>query len=109
MAETVEALERCLVEITTDLARENPITLESVQSKLHLHRLGGKEKQLLKTTLRVTTDYRKRGQFGRVRAAMLLGTTMFGTSFITKAERAGVLLCDEARSAKFHQLLEQPR
>jgi hypothetical protein len=108
VADTIQEIERYFVEITTGLARENPITLQSVQSKLPSRTLGSPtEKQLLKAALRVTTDYSKRGQFGRVRAALLLGTTMLGISFITRIERTGVLLCDEASSVKFHQFLAQ--
>ena len=80
--------------------------MESVQSRIQEHKLSGwTEKQAVKTLLRIATDYRKRGQLGRVRAALLLGTTLFGTSFTTKAERTGVLLCDETRPDKVRRFL----
>ncbi len=103
----MQEAEQYLVQVATSLARENPITLQSVQSKLRSEVSGGPtERQLLKAMLRVTTDFRRRGQFGRFRAALLLGTTLLGASFVTAAERTGVLLCDDS-SPRSHHLLTQ--
>jgi hypothetical protein len=92
--------------ITTRLAREDPITLQTVQSGVQEHGVSRwTGKQAVKAVLRIATDCRKRGQFGRAGAALLVGTTMFGTSFVTTAERTGILLCNAAGSERFRQFL----
>ncbi len=106
MFHPIEELEEHLVEIASILAREDPITIQSVQSKLREYRLSGwTEKQSVKAVLRIATHYRKHGQLGRFRVALLTGTTMFGSSFVTKAERTGLLLSDETGLESFRRFL----
>jgi hypothetical protein len=98
MLDAVAELGRSLAGITATLAREDPITHQSVQSKLQEQSLGGlTEKQVLKAILTLTTDYRRHGQLGRVRATLLFagmrhaGIPIRDFSSIAKLTQDGVV------------------
>jgi hypothetical protein len=97
-------------ELSSSLASNNPLTSTAVDERLRLIDLSGRtEKQLLKGVLRVTLNYRNRGQLGRLRAAILLGTTICGSIFITEIERSQVFLGPETLSKKFASFLSSLR
>jgi hypothetical protein len=107
MSKQLEEFERGFASAATTLAHEDPITLSSVKLKLRLFDTSDPTRtRALKAALKVTRGYHDRGQLGRLRAALLIGTTIFGANFVVKAERARILLSDSTHSDKFHQFLE---
>lgn len=105
MAAKTKELESILVGVTTTLAREDPILRTTVKRSFRGSVTGWTEKQVSKAILKLLTTYHARGQFGRLRSALLLGTTAFGLGFVTKAERTGVMLADSAASSSFRRFL----
>ena len=90
------------------LARVNPLTPEVIASSEEANHLSaGNPKRVLKALLDVTTSLRGRTQYGRFRAALLIGTTIFGDRFLIPAERSGLLLAAGASDKSFVQCLEQ--
>ncbi len=101
-----EPLARTLDEIASVVARQNPITLPIVAAELKAVNLSGwTEKQILRTMRKAIVEYHRRGQLGRLRAALLVGTTFLGHLFVIKAERAGVFLSPKVPSPKFDKFL----
>ena len=64
------------------------------------------QKRLIKATIQLAKNFRVRGQFGRLRATILLGTSLFGEVFVVALERTGTLLTDEQNVEKFGRLFE---
>lgn len=96
--------------LSTNLAPQSPLNVMVVEEKLQNIDLSEwTEKQLLKGSVGITRKYRLRGQFGRLRAAVLVGTTICGAAFITQVERAQVLLDEDVWSKKFTSFLESLR
>ena len=77
------------------LARVNPLSPEVIRNRrcdLGLNTVS--EKRLAKTVLKLASYFRARGNFGKLRAAVLSGITWFGEKFLRQVERAGVFLAD---------------
>lgn len=88
------------------LARHEPLTPDSIREQMETSGfLGLNAASLMKVILEHSRDYRNRGQMGRLRAALLTGTTIIGSTFITKAERQGLLLTDDMPVSAFGQFL----
>ncbi len=103
-------MEGLLDALASSLAREDSIAPEQIGVQLRANSLSvWTEKQILKASVKVTKKYRLREQFGRLRAALLVGTTTCGRDFVTKAERAGALLSDEMPAPKFDTFLTNLR
>ena len=86
-------LEQQIRKIVRSLARENPLTPEDIAKREDVHGLSTwSRKHVLRAIVQATKDLRARGQLGKLRAALLIGTTLLGDSFLTSAQRAGTLL-----------------
>jgi hypothetical protein len=60
-----------------------------------------------KTLIILSHKYRNRGQFGRLRACIFVGTVLIGKKFAAKVEREGLLLPTESFVRKFRRFLVQ--
>jgi hypothetical protein len=91
----------------SSLARNNSLTPDFIRS---LAKAAGfsnwSEKRLIKATVQLAKEFRLRGQLGRLRAAVLFGTSLVGDSFVTAIERAGILLADDHTIETFGRFLE---
>src|SRR2546427_3141766 len=101
-------LEQQIRKIVRSLARENPLTPEDIAKREDVHGLSTwSRKHVLRAIVQATKDLRARGQLGKLRAALLIGTTLLGDSFLTSAQRAGTLLGDVARKESFGRFLDE--
>src|SRR6266851_2524956 len=104
----MDELDQRLREIVRRLARMNPLTPTVINSSEDVSALSHwSHKHVLSTLLKVAKDFRARDQLGKLRAALLVGTTVLGEKFLTRAERSGILLASGRSDAKFAQLLNQ--
>lgn len=88
------------------LARQEPLSPNYIREQMESSGfLVGNTASLMKLVLEHSKNYRNRGQLGRLRAALLSGTTILGSAFITKAERGGLLLTDDMPRSFFGQFL----
>jgi hypothetical protein len=90
------------------LARANPLTPELISNSRHdLGLEAWNERRVAKAILRLASSFRTRGNFGKLRAAVLAGITWYGEEFLRDTERAGVLLADRAgdQGAEFARFL----
>jgi hypothetical protein len=89
------------------LARQDPLTPNYIREQMHENGfLAWSTTALMKQLLESSRDHRKKNQLGRLRAALLTGTTVLGPSFITRAERQGLLLTDDMPLSSFGQFLD---
>jgi hypothetical protein len=110
MTKNREEWEFIFEQLSIELARQNPISVTAVKEELQgIDLLGWTEKQLLKGAISVTKVFRNRSQFGRLRAALLMGLTVAGSKFLTQIERAQVFLDEDTSSAKFTEFLKSFR
>jgi len=95
-------LEKLISQAVRSLARINLLTPEVIAHDKSIVDLSAwSSKRLLKATLHAAASYRSRGQYGRLRAAILIGVTLFGDRFLLKAERSGMLLANNATERTF--------
>jgi hypothetical protein len=88
------------------LARHEPLNPNYIREQMDRSGfLSWSTASLTKLVLECSRDHRDRGQLGRLRAALLAGTTILGRSFITKAERQGLLLTDDMAVSSFGRFL----
>src|SRR5579864_743163 len=88
------------------LARHEPLNPNYIREQTEGSEfLSWSTARLMKLLLEGTRNYRNRGQLGRLRAALLTGTTILGRSFITRAERQGLLLTNDMPLSSFRQFL----
>jgi hypothetical protein len=79
------------------LSRVNPLTPELIRKSYHdLGLEAWSERRAAKAILSLASRFRTRGNFGKLRAAVLSGITWYGEEFLREVERAGVLLADRA-------------
>lgn len=90
--------------LVTHLARQQKLTPKLIKAE-NDKVLPKNNARLLRATVRLTNHYRLRQQFGRLRSALLYGTTVFGAEYVTKAERSRVLLSDDMPPNKFGRFL----
>jgi hypothetical protein len=101
------AVEEQLSKLIRILARENPLTPRVIrESEITglIARFG--RKRLVRATLVAVKNLRTRRQYGKLRAALLLGVTCFGDEFLIMAEREGALLADGQSTESFRRFLE---
>lgn len=110
MPQKREEWESIFGELSTTLAPQSPLSVVAVKEDLQGVDLSEwTEKQLLKGSLSITIKYRLRGQYGRLRAAILIGITVCGSNLLTQIERAQVFLDEDISSKKFTQFLKSLR
>src|SRR5271166_4003889 len=97
----------CLSELISELAKQGLLNPDFIRSQARAAGLSSwGMRRLTKTTIELAKDFRLRGQLGRLRAALLLGTSVVGEPFVTALERNGILLSDDQTIEKFGRFLE---
>jgi hypothetical protein len=100
----MSALEEQILKTVRTLARVNPLTPEVIMNCSNIKLLSAwNQTRTLKGILEAAKAFHAQGQFGKLRSALLIGTTLFDAEFLIHAERAGVLLGNDTSSQKFHR------
>ena len=100
------ALEERILEAARSLSRINPLTPEAIgHNKDVSHLSAWSQVRKLKAVVEAARVFRVRHQFGKLRAAVLMGTTLLGDRFLVQAERAGILLAESAQGEEFSEFL----
>jgi hypothetical protein len=83
------------------------ISAETVTSCLQKSGLNTEpSKALRKNLLSFGKDCRANGRYGRLKATILIGVSVFGNEFLKHMERAKFLLAEVATAREFHSFLK---
>jgi hypothetical protein len=101
-------LEERVLKIVRNLARVYPLTPEAIRNNSDITALSAwSPKRIRKSIFQAAKVIRARRQFGKLRAALLIGTTSFGDQFLVPTERTGILLADRPEDASFSKFLTE--
>jgi hypothetical protein len=101
-------LEKKILEACRDLSRVKPLTPEVIANNKDVRQLSGfNPKRTLKAIAVAARSFRNRGQLGKLRAALLIGTTLFGDQFLLHVERAGTLLGNNTTERDFGKFFNE--
>jgi hypothetical protein len=84
--------------------------LTSDQTRAGIHRITGSsssKNRISKQLITSAKEFKADGQLGRLRAVLLMGTTLDGQDFVKRAEAAGLLLANDGSTKKFSHFLNQ--
>ena len=88
-------IEQALDAFVRQVSRAGKLDAEVIRDQLPAGLLSRqRDKSFLKSLLSLSAQYRERGHLGRFRACLVVGTVILGPKFLTKVERAGLLLSD---------------
>jgi hypothetical protein len=100
------ALEKDVLQVVSRLSRVNPLRPDSIAHSSEVSHMSVTDsKRTLKVVLSTAKSVHRREQFGKLRAAILLGVTLFGDAFLLQAERSGLLLSNAPRQRGFGKFL----
>jgi hypothetical protein len=100
-----EHLIKALVKRIARLATIDVPSLDAISPAPSQLLSGITSKQLAKTLLNLSRDFRTRSRFANLRATISLGTYMLGEPFLKTVERSGLLLSDRMPSREFGRFL----
>ena len=99
-------LEHNLLALITRIARLKSATGDLIRTEIRSQSLNGwAEPRRAKAIIRLGRGFRTSGKLGRLRATLLVGVAHLGSDFMTKLERAGLLLTDDQPPKKFGKFL----
>lgn len=102
----MDELAERILKTAWNLARVNPLTPNAILLDPDVRAISGhRQKRTTKELLKCCKNLRLRRQFGKLRAAILVGLTLHGSSFVRNLERAGILLTTEHDNGDFGMFL----
>jgi hypothetical protein len=102
-----QSLVEILGRVVTRLAKQQSFTIAMARTGLEQQNLTTwGQKRIIEALLKISGGFRVKGNYGRLRTAILVGFAYKGTDFLTPLERTGVLLSDGHPPMKFGAFLD---
>lgn len=101
-------LQEEIMRTARQLARKTSLTPEVIANSVEVKRISAaNRKLLLRAIVRASNDFRNHGNFGKLRATILMGATLLEDEFLLRVERAGILLAETRSTKSFGIFLER--
>lgn len=101
-------LEQQVLDAASSLARIEPLTPRHIETSKSVKGFSAhSKKHTMKALVKSARAFRERQHFGKLRAALLMGTTLLGDEFLVQTERSGVLLAEHTPDERFSTLLRK--